>query len=335
MVETQWIRGTGKIKYDPPRGDMKRKTKGWCIIEVDREITRYYRWWIDREIFNKTGVDGFGLCQPSWDAHISIIRGEGDLKKVPAEKLKKLWKKYDGKTIEFFYKPDVHNVGKNGFSGDNFFWSITVKCDFGKEMREELGLPSHWNFHLTVGRYYEETYCKLERKLLKHKNRIKVKEKQMGIAENLKSTTLRLRKDRDELAASIQQVQAFAQSLAKERGLKEGDMNTPFNDDEAVRAVQKGIKQVNDTIASLEQAGGTDSELYRKSLREREILESLLPKMASDDEVNASIEKFISSVDAGSVNIKLMGQIMKHLGEEFGASLDKAKASQLVKARLA
>lgn len=335
MFGKQMIRGTGKIKYDPPRGDMKRKTKGWCIIEVDREITRYYRWFIDREIFNKTGVEGYGLCQPSWDAHISIIRGEGDLSKVPANKLAKLWKKYDGQTVEFYYSPKVHNVGKNGFAGDNFFWSVEVVCDFGKEIREELGLPSHWNFHLTVGREYEENYCKVEKKLLKAAARQQIKEKQMGIADNLKNTALQLRKDRDELAGAIQQVQAFAQSLAKERGLKSGDITTPFNDDEATRAIQKGIKQVNDTIQMLEQNGATGNDLHIKSVRERDLLESLLPQMASDEDVNTAIETFIDSVDQSQVNIKLMGQVMKALTEQFGASLDKAKASQLVKTRLA
>lgn len=335
MSINQMIRGTGRIKYDPPRGDMKRRTKGWCIIEVDREITRYFRWFIDREIFNKTGVEGYGLCQPSWDAHISIIRGEGDLSKVPANKLKKLWKKYDGQIVEFYYSVKVHNVGKNGFAGDNFFWSVEVICEAGKAIREELGLPSHWNFHLTVGREYEKNYCKIEKKLLKAASRQQIKEKQMGIAENLKNTALQLRKDRDELAGSIQQVQAFAQALAKERGLKVGDINIPFNDDEATRAIQKGIKQVNDTIQMLEQNGGTENPLYAKSVRERQILEALLPQMASDEEVKEAIEEFVNTVAAEQVNIKLMGQVMKALAEKFGASLDKAKASQLVKARLA
>lgn len=156
----------------------------------------------------------------------------------------------------------------------------------------------------------------------------------MSVIDALKSTSLQLRKDRDELAASIQQTVAIAQSFAKERGLKEGNMNAPFNEEEAVRAITRSVKRVQDTISHLEENGGQDSDLYRKSIREREILEGLLPKMASDDEVNAAIEKFIFNVDAGAVNMKLMGQIMKHLGEEFGTSLDKAKASQLVKARL-
>ena len=36
------------------------------------------------------------LCQPSWDAHISIIRGE-----KPPKGLEHLWKKYDGQKVEF------------------------------------------------------------------------------------------------------------------------------------------------------------------------------------------------------------------------------------------
>lgn len=154
LPKGDWILGSGRIKYDPPRGDMKNRTDWWCIIEVDREITRYYRWWVDKELLNKTGVDGFGLCLPSWNAHISVIRGSGDIRGVPRRKLHELWKKYDGMKVDFWYSPNVNNVGKNGFAGDNFFWCVEVICPQATHIREELGLPSNWNFHLTVGRTY-------------------------------------------------------------------------------------------------------------------------------------------------------------------------------------
>ena len=135
---------------------MKRKVNGWCVIDVDREITRYYRWWVDRELLNKTGVQGFGLKQPSWDAHISIIRGEGDIKQVPADKLKKLWRKYDGQEVEFFYHHNVRQSGDTtGFDRPDHYWFVNVECALGKQIREELGLPSHWKFHLTIGRTYD------------------------------------------------------------------------------------------------------------------------------------------------------------------------------------
>jgi hypothetical protein len=39
------FRDTGLIVYDPNRGTMKTRITNWCVLQVDKEITRYYRWW--------------------------------------------------------------------------------------------------------------------------------------------------------------------------------------------------------------------------------------------------------------------------------------------------
>ena len=98
----QWLTSVGKIKYDPYRGSMKNKTEWWAVLEVDREITRYYRNWINKEVFNPMEINHDNqpkemkekypvtiLHPPSWDAHVSIIRGE-----KPRNDLMHLWKKY-------------------------------------------------------------------------------------------------------------------------------------------------------------------------------------------------------------------------------------------------
>lgn len=130
--EPGWHTGYGKIKYDPFRHGMKAKTTWWANLEVDKEITRYYRWWIK----NKYWVD---LCKPSWDAHASIIRGE-----EPMQSLQHLWKKYNGQKVQFLYQHNVQN------SGD--FWYVEVKCPLMTQIRDEFELQSHWNFHITIGR---------------------------------------------------------------------------------------------------------------------------------------------------------------------------------------
>lgn len=136
-----WHRGTGIIQYDPPRPGMKRKTDWWAIVRVDREITRYYRWWVK----NRYWID---LCQPSWDAHISIIRGE-----KPANHLMHLWKKYDGQKIEFEYKHDVRQSGDTtGWDRPDHFWFVDVRAPVLNDIRAELERPVGWNFHLTIGR---------------------------------------------------------------------------------------------------------------------------------------------------------------------------------------
>ena len=135
-----WHHGTGIIKYDPHRFGMKRKTEWWAIVKIDREITRYYRWWVN----NKYWIN---LHKPSWDAHISIIRGER-----PKPHLQHLWKKYDGQRIYFTYAHNVRRSGDANSSQPNYYWFVEVKCPMMTQIRDEFELPSDWNFHITIGR---------------------------------------------------------------------------------------------------------------------------------------------------------------------------------------
>ena len=117
---------------------MKRKTKGWVVVDVDPEITRYYRWWIakERHIY---------LCKPSWDAHISVVRGE----KLTDES-KSLWRAHHGTLVEFEYKQNPR-AGKK-----SEFWTVDVRSDFLDSVRTELGLVTGWKYHITVGRLWHE-----------------------------------------------------------------------------------------------------------------------------------------------------------------------------------
>lgn len=134
-----WHTSTGIIKYDPPRPGMKRKTEWWAIVQIDREITRYYRWWAMKRYW----ID---LKQPAWDAHISIIRGE----KPKPDKMH-LWKKYDGKKIEFQYSHFVQQAADKPE-----FWYVEVNCPLLREIRKEFGIPSNWHQHITVGKLQDK-----------------------------------------------------------------------------------------------------------------------------------------------------------------------------------
>jgi hypothetical protein len=157
--DPQRLKGIARITYDPYRGGMNRNTGGWCVADVDRELTRYLRWWVDKELVNITGVEGYGLSQPSWDAHISIVRGMNDLRNVPEIVLDQLWRKYEGRQVEFEYTLDVRQSGDkavDGFDPKEHFWFVTVWSDEMTYIRKELGLPYDWNLHLTFGRTYDE-----------------------------------------------------------------------------------------------------------------------------------------------------------------------------------
>lgn len=137
-----WHTSTGKIVYDPYRGNLKKKPHWWCVLEVDREITRLYRWWIQKELHVK------GMCKPSWDAHISVIRGE-----KPTPELMHLWKKYDGEEVEFQYKQNPRQTGDTtGGDRPDFYWFVDVRCQRILDIRAELKRPTDWGLHMTVGR---------------------------------------------------------------------------------------------------------------------------------------------------------------------------------------
>jgi len=137
-----WHTSTGKIVYDPKRSPkIKKGEKWWCVVTVDREITRYYRWWIEKELHVK------GLCQPSWNAHISVLRGE-----KPRHDLMHLWKKYDGEIVTFRYKHFPRQSGDTTHDRPDFYWFVEVDCPKLISIREELERPSDWKLHITVGR---------------------------------------------------------------------------------------------------------------------------------------------------------------------------------------
>ena len=145
LNEQGWLRGRGKLVYDPWRAN-KSNTQDWLVLEVDREITRLFRWFIDRELLNITGVEGQGVLQPSYDAHVSILRGAGDLRQVPRYQRDAMWKKYDGREVDFLYSPHV-KIAK----GEFFF--VEVKCPWLISLRDwEFDLPSNFGLHLTVAK---------------------------------------------------------------------------------------------------------------------------------------------------------------------------------------
>ena len=139
--------GSGIIVYDPYRGGMRRRTNGWCVVEVNKEITRYFRWWMQRE-------KHVYLQPPSWDAHISIVRSE----KLQPD-VQRLWKQYAGQRVNFLYQHvSAYKSARSGLStsaGDGEYYWVDVECPLMDTIRAELGLRKGWSFHLTFGRTYE------------------------------------------------------------------------------------------------------------------------------------------------------------------------------------
>ena len=161
MDNYAYFTATGRILYDPKRPGMRKVTRAsgasnidwWCVLLVDKEITRYYRWWVQRHLWAWTAVQPDWLCQPSWDGHVSIVRGETPRMNHD------MWRKYQGEKVEFRYahypRRTTMDDRKRRYSKDGDFWFVNVECPRIDEIRSELGLQSNFRYHLTVGRTYD------------------------------------------------------------------------------------------------------------------------------------------------------------------------------------
>jgi hypothetical protein len=131
----------------------------WAVATVDLDLASYYRWFVDRELLNMTGVEGLGLLAPSHVPHITITRGVNDLIDVPREERHALWGKYEGQQIEFTYEPDIRFTGDTTGDRKALHWFIVVQAPMLKQIRDEFDIPSNWNLHLTIGKF-NDTWAK-------------------------------------------------------------------------------------------------------------------------------------------------------------------------------
>lgn len=159
-MKGNFMKGQATVVYDPARPGLKTRNTGWAVANVKggHDIHRYYEYWI-KKIINPLDIQVQGslkkypfvnVCQPSWGTHISLVRGE-----FIKPHLRNLWKKYAGKTFDFEYELDAHEV-TSGYNKDDqgSFWVTDIKSDDLLNIRAELGLKTDWPLHMTVARIW-------------------------------------------------------------------------------------------------------------------------------------------------------------------------------------
>ena len=137
-----WFETKGKIAYDPERGRLKKKPDWWAVVNLDPEISRYYRYQVKRDL----GVD---LHKPSWGTHVSIIRGE-----KPYPDKMHLWKKYHGIEVNIKYHHVVRYSGDTSHDRPELYWFVNVESPCLIDIRKELNLPCNFGLHMTIGRIW-------------------------------------------------------------------------------------------------------------------------------------------------------------------------------------
>lgn len=103
-----------------------------------------------------------------------------------------------------------------------------------------------------------------------------------------------------------------------------------LTDEETLAVIRREVKKRNSSIQEYEKFGKTDTVQDLK--HEIAILESYLPAMLSDEEVEKIINEVIETFE--NPDIKSMGKIISLVKEKTNGNADMSKVSALVKERL-
>lgn len=148
---------TGHISYNPKRNfSDNSKNKWWLTLEMKsfEEVSRYYRWFIDKQWYDIDRIKTFKTeyFRPSHPFHVSIIRGETPKKNVDKWGKFNKNKKYE---IEYGFPYQVINPPK----AKGLFWMCDVKFVEYTMYREFYGLDTQKNGkdfvgHVTIARSF-------------------------------------------------------------------------------------------------------------------------------------------------------------------------------------
>ena len=110
-----------------------------------------------------------------------------------------------------------------------------------------------------------------------------------------------------------------------------GEGKPPLTDADLLGVFQKMIKQRQESVELYQKGGRAD--LVKQEQEEIAIISGYLPKQMSDDEMKAAIEAAVK--ETGAAGMKDMGKVIGVLRGKYAGQMDMAKASGMVKARLA
>ncbi|MAO92077.1 MAG: glutamyl-tRNA amidotransferase [Rhodospirillaceae bacterium] len=106
---------------------------------------------------------------------------------------------------------------------------------------------------------------------------------------------------------------------------------TGITDDEVLQMLQSMVKQRRDSIAMYEQGGRL--ELAEREQQEIDVIQRYLPKQMTEDEIEQAVQDLIEEMNASG--LKQMGAVMGELRDRYAGQMDFAKASPIVKQKLA
>lgn len=128
-------------------------------------------------------------------------------------------------------------------------------------------------------------------------------------------------KDRNKLAVLRNVKKYFLEALAAPGA------DDTLADEEALKIIQKLVKQSKDSAAIYQEQGRED--LAKEELDQVEVLETFLPKQLSDEELQVRIEELVKRLGASSP--KDMGKVMGAATKELAGIAEGRKIASTVK----
>lgn len=117
----------------------------------------------------------------------------------------------------------------------------------------------------------------------------------------------------------------------KDRDIEARGQGKTVGEADILALMQKMIKSRQESIAIYGKAGRDD--LVAVEAEEVEVIRSFLPQQMDEAAVAAAIDEAVG--ETGAAGIRDMGKVVAALKERYAGRMDFAKASALVKARLA
>ena len=152
----------------------------------------------------------------------------------------------------------------------------------------------------------------------------------MSLRDRLKDGLKEAMKSQDKRGVSTMRLilAAIKDGDIAARGRGDGDIEG-LSEDEILQILQKMVKQRRETIEAYSKAD-RDDVVQQEQI---DVIFRFLPQMMDEDEMKAAVESAMAELKADSV--KDMGRVMAVLKERFPDKMDFAKASGMVKRRLA
>ena len=148
----------------------------------------------------------------------------------------------------------------------------------------------------------------------------------MGILSNLTEEIKSAMRAKDSLKLEALRAIKSAVLLAQ----TSGSGSSELTDDEAIKLLQKLVKQRKDSAAIYLEQGRED--LAAPELAEAEIINQFLPEALSEAEIEKVVVMTIDSI--GAVGMKDMGRVMGMVSKELAGKADGKTISNIVKAKL-